>query len=103
SELGGLFQSMPITTLLGTIGALAISSFPFTSGFPTKSMVTTAAGEEGMMVAWFLLEAASAGVFLHAGIKFPWFVFFQKDSGLRPPDPPFTMQAAMWFFAFLCI
>ena len=37
---------------------------------------------------WFLLAAASAGVFLHAGIKFPWFVFFQKDSGLRPADPP---------------
>jgi len=103
SELGGLFQSMPITALLGTTGALAISSFPFTSGFPTKSMVTTAAGEEHMMVAWFLLEAASAGVFLHAGIKFPWFVFFQKDSGMRPSDPPFTMQAAMWFFAFLCV
>jgi multicomponent Na+:H+ antiporter subunit D len=42
-------------------------------------------------------------VFLHAGIKFPWFVFFQKDSGLRPPDPPRNMQAAMIFFALLCI
>ena len=39
-------------------------------------------------VVWYLLAAASAGVFLHAGIKFPWFVFFQKDSGLRPDDPP---------------
>jgi multicomponent Na+:H+ antiporter subunit D len=37
---------------------------------------------------WLFLAAASAGVFLHAGIKFPWFVFFQKDSGLRPADPP---------------
>jgi multicomponent Na+:H+ antiporter subunit D len=103
SELGGLFQSMPVTALLGTIGALSISSFPFTSGFTSKSMVTEAAGIEGMMVAWFLLQAASAGVFLHAGIKFPWFVFFQKDSGLRPPDPPGNMRWAMWFFAFLCI
>jgi multicomponent Na+:H+ antiporter subunit D len=42
-------------------------------------------------------------VFLHAGIKFPWFVFFQKDSGLRPPDPPHNMQAAMILFAALCI
>ena len=52
---------------------------------------------------WLLLTAASAGVFLHAGIKFPWFVFFQKDSGLRPPDPPASMRWAMIFFAFLCI
>ena len=47
--------------------------------------------------------AASAGVFLHAGIKFPWFVFFQKDSGLRPPEPPLNMRLAMLFFAVLCI
>ena len=52
---------------------------------------------------WYLLAAASAGVFLHAGIKFPWFVFFQKDSGLRPDDPPWNMRAAMILFAVLCI
>jgi multicomponent Na+:H+ antiporter subunit D len=47
--------------------------------------------------------AASAGVFLHAGIKFPWFVFFQKDSGMRPSDPPWNMKLAMVLFAALCI
>jgi multicomponent Na+:H+ antiporter subunit D len=52
---------------------------------------------------WYLLAAASAGVFLHAGIKFPWFVFFQKDSGLRPAEPPWNMRAAMLLFAALCI
>ena len=49
------------------------------------------------------LTAASAGVFLHAGIKFPWFVFFQKDSGLRPKDAPWNMGLAMIIFASLCI
>ncbi len=103
SELGGLFQSMPLTTICGTIGALAISSFPFTSGFISKSMVNQGAANEHMMIVWFLLTAASAGVFLHAGIKFPWFVFFQKDSGLRPPDPPWNMRLAMILFAVACI
>jgi multicomponent Na+:H+ antiporter subunit D len=42
-------------------------------------------------------------VFLHAGIKFPWFVFFQRDSGLRPKDAPWNMAAAMVFFAVLCV
>ena len=88
SDLGGLFQSMPITTVCGIIGALSISSFPLTSGFISKSMISQGAADERMVIAWFLLAAGSAGVFLHAGIKFPWFVFFQKDSGLRPPDPP---------------
>ena len=103
TELGGLFQSMPWTTLLGTIGALAISAFPFTSGFTTKSMIGQSAADAHLAITWFALVAASAGVFLHAGIKFPWFVFFQKDSGLRPPDPPRNMLLAMWLFAFACI
>ncbi len=103
TDLGGLFQSMPVTMICGVIGALSISSFPWTSGFVSKSMISQAAADEYLMMVWFLLMAASAGVFLHAGIKFPWFVFFQKDSGLRPPDPPWHMQVAMIFFASLCI
>ncbi|HET6604223.1 MAG TPA: Na(+)/H(+) antiporter subunit D [Xanthomonadaceae bacterium] len=103
SELGGLFQSMPLTAVCGIVGALAISSFPFTSGFVTKSLIGQAAADGHMATVWFLLSAASAGVFLHAGIKFPWFVFFQKDSGLRPPDPPWNMRAAMVLFAVACI
>jgi multicomponent Na+:H+ antiporter subunit D len=103
TDVGGLFQSMPLTAMHGIIGALAISAFPFTSGFVTKSLETTAAAHEGLVVVWLLLLAASAGVFLHAGIKFPWFVFFQKDSGLRPPEPPRNMMGAMWLFSFLCI
>jgi len=103
TDLGGLFRTMPLTTVCGTVGALSISSFPLTSGFVSKSMIAQAATDETLAVTWFLLMAASAGVFLHAGIKFPWFVFFQKDSGLRPPDPPWNMRAAMVLFAALCI
>jgi len=103
TDLGGLFQSMPLTTIAGIIGALAISSFPWTSGFVSKSMTNQAAYDTEMMVVWLCLMAASAGVFLHAGIKFPWFVFFQKDSGLRPKDPPWNMKAAMVLFSVLCI
>lgn len=103
SELGGLYQTMPLTAACGIVGALAISSFPFTSGFVSKSMVNEAAALAGLPAVWYLLVAASAGVFLHAGIKFPWFVFFQKDSGLRPAEAPRDMQAAMLLFASLCI
>jgi multicomponent Na+:H+ antiporter subunit D len=103
TDLGGLFQSMPITTACGIIGALSISSFPLTSGFISKSMISQSAADESLIIVWFLLLAASAGVFLHAGIKFPWFVFYQKDSGLRPPDPPWNMKLAMILFSALCI
>ena len=103
SDLGGLFRTMPLTTICGIIGALSISSFPLTSGFVSKSMISEAAANQHLELVWFLLAAASAGVFLHAGIKFPWFVFFQKDSGLRPADPPWNMRLAMVLFSAICI
>tara|TARA_Y100001936_G_C15884913_1_gene564841 strand:+ start:85 stop:636 length:552 start_codon:yes stop_codon:yes gene_type:complete len=46
---------------------------------------------------------ASAGVFLHAGIKFPWFVFFQKDAKIKAQDPPKNMRFAMILLSALCI
>ena len=103
TDVGGLYRTMPITTICGIIGALAISSFPLTSGFTTKSMIVSGAAYEHLFNVWILLVAASAGVFLHAGIKFPWFVFFQKDSGLRPKEPPKNMLLAMVLLSFLCI
>jgi multicomponent Na+:H+ antiporter subunit D len=103
TDLGGLFRTMPITAACGIIGALSISSFPLTSGFISKSMISEGAAQQHMPIVFFLLAAASAGVFLHAGIKFPWFVFFQKDSGLRPSEPPPSMRLAMVLFSAACI
>lgn len=103
TELGGLFRTMPLTALCGIVGALAISSFPLTSGFTTKTMISQAAADQQLTAVYLLLAAASAGVFLHAGIKFPWFVFFQRDSGMRPKDAPWNMAAAMLIAVFLCI
>ena len=103
TDLGGLFRSMPLTTLCAIVGAVSISGFPLTSGFISKSMIVESAADQHLAIIWFLLVAASAGVFLHAGIKFPWFVFFHRDSGLRPPDPPFSMRLAMILFAGMCV
>ena len=103
TDLGGLYKTMPITMVCGIIGALSISAFPFTSGFITKSMISQSAVYENYTIIWFLLLAASAGVFLHAGIKFPWFVFFQKDAKLKAKDPPKSMQFAMISLSIICI
>ncbi|HQZ29455.1 MAG TPA: hypothetical protein PK648_15030, partial [Verrucomicrobiales bacterium] len=62
-----------------------------------------AAEEKGLYWPWLILEAASAGVFLHAGIKFPYFVFFNQDKGLRPKEAPVSMLIAMGILAFLCL
>jgi len=103
TELGGLYKTMPLTLIFGTIGALAISSFPGTSGFTSKSLIIDGAVREHLVWVWIVLEIASAGVFLHAGIKFPYFVFFAKDKGLRPGETHTSMLIAMGFMAFLCL
>ncbi len=103
TDLGGLYKTMPLTMIFGTIGALAISSFPGLSGYTSKPMIIEAGVHEGLYWVWLVLEIASAGVFLHAGIKFPYFVFFAKDQGLRPGEPPKHMLAAMALLAFICV
>ncbi|MBP02629.1 MAG: Na(+)/H(+) antiporter subunit D [Rhodospirillaceae bacterium] len=103
TDYGGLFRTMPVTATCCIIGGLAISAFPFTSGFVAKAMTATAAYEEQYFWVWCLLAAGTAGVFLDVGIKLQYFIFFSKDSGLRPPEPPLHMKSAMIFFAVLCI
>jgi multicomponent Na+:H+ antiporter subunit D len=104
TDLGGLYKTMPWSLLLGCIGALAISAVPLTSGFTSKTMIIAEAHHTpGLIWAWLTLEIASAGVFLHAGIKFPYFVFFAKDKGMRPKEAPKSMLIGMGILAFLCI
>ena len=103
SELGGLYKSMPKTTVLCIVGAASISAFPLFSGFVSKSMVMSAALSSGHDWVWLLLLFASAGVFHHAGIKIPYFAFFAHDSGIRASEPPTNMLVAMTLAAGLCI
>lgn len=103
TDLGGLYKTMPLTMICGIIGALSISAFPLTSGFISKSLTVQATVYEDLKILWLLLTMASAGVFLHAGIKFPWFVFFQKDAKIKAEDPPKNMRLAMILLSALCI
>ncbi|GAB3373915.1 Na(+)/H(+) antiporter subunit D [Spongiibacter taiwanensis] len=103
SELGGLYKSMPKTTILCIVGAASISAFPLFSGFVSKSMIMSAALKEHFNVVWLLLLFASAGVFHHAGIKIPYFAFFAHDSGIRCKEAPTNMLIAMGIAATLCI
>ncbi|MFC1523522.1 Na(+)/H(+) antiporter subunit D [Thermodesulfobacteriota bacterium] len=103
TALGGLYRTMPLTCLFCIVGAASISAFPLFSGFVSKSMVMSAAGEGHMKIVWFVLLFASAGVFHHAGIKIPYFAFFSHDSGMRPKEAPLHMLIAMGIAAFMCI
>lgn len=103
TELGGLYRTMPLTLGLYMIGAFAISAFPLFSGFVSKSMVVSAAAHEHLAVIWLMLTLASAGTFLHTGLKLPYFTFFAKDTGIKAKEPPVNMLLAMGLAAFLNI
>ncbi|MEM6985571.1 MAG: Na(+)/H(+) antiporter subunit D [Pseudomonadota bacterium] len=103
SELGGLYKSMPFTTVCCIIGAASISAFPLFSGFVSKSMIVSAVAYEHLTVVWLMLIFASAGVFHHSGIKIPYFAFFAHDSGIRCEEAPLSMRIAMGITAALCI
>ena len=103
TELGGLFRTMPVTAVAAIVGALTISALPLTSGYVTKSLITSGTGYAGLAEVWLALAAASAGAMVYVGLKFPWFTFFDGDAGLRADDPPLSMQAAMAGLVVLCL
>ena len=79
---------MPLTLGLYMIGAFAISAVPLFSGFVSKSMVVAAAGESHRAAIFLALTMASAGTFLHTGLKLPYYMFFGTDSRAARPEPP---------------
>jgi len=108
TELGGLYKKMPWAFVFTLIGGLSISAFPLFSGFVSKSMIVAAGFEEKKTVWAFLLMLASAGTFLHTGLKVPYFIWFgrnncSQETWDKAKDPPWNMCAAMAVTSFLCI
>ena len=101
SELGGLYKSMPYTTVFCIVGAASISAFPFFSGFVTKSMIVAATADGHYVLPWLVLLFASVAVY--AGIKVPFCAFFAHDSGMRCKEAPLNMLIAMGLTAAPCI
>jgi len=108
TELGGLYSKMPMTFVFTLIGGLSISAFPLFSGFVSKSMIIAAGFQGHIYWAGFLLTLASAGTFLHTGLKVPYFIWFGQnncstETWEKAADPPLNMKFAMFIASFLCI
>ena len=103
TDLGGIGRQMPVVVALYFVGALSISGAPLFNGFISKSMIITAAGDDGHGVAELLLMLASIGTFLSTGLKLPYFTFFGPSRGVRPTPVPANMIAAMGVAAACCI
>jgi multicomponent Na+:H+ antiporter subunit D len=71
-------------------------------------MIVSAGFEEHKYWVGFLLLLASAGTFLHTGLKVPYFIWFgknqpKKETWDRAAEPPWNMNAAMIVGSALCI
>jgi multicomponent Na+:H+ antiporter subunit D len=102
SHLGGLYKTMPKTTIFCIIGAVS-SSFPLFCGFVSKAIIMLEMLNAGHTLGWLILLFAAAGVFLQIAIKIPFLAFFARDSGLRVKEAPTNMLIAMGISAVLCI
>lgn len=103
SELGGLYQSMPLTTACTIVAALSLLAVPLTGGHVSRVLLDEAVRVDTFSLLGWLLYAGLAGVVLQAGLRYPWFAFYDRDSGLRVGDPPWNMRLSMLLLAWVCI
>ena len=103
TDLGGLFRTMPLTTLCGIIGALSISSFPLTSGFISKSMITEGAPSSISRSSGSCsppLRPASSST---PASSSPGSCSSRRTPGCGPPSRRCNMRLAMLLFSGLCV
>ncbi len=103
SRLGGLANRMPWTCGFCLVGALSV--VPLNCGFVTKALVLGAVAEEHHDWIWLVLMFGAVGAFVTAGLKVPWFTFFDtpKQDQSRIEVTPINMRIAMGIAATLCV
>ena len=83
TRLGGLYKTMPLTMIFYIVGAVSIAGFPLFSGFVSKSMIVSAAHQEGRLWLMTFLNLAGIGTFLSVGLKVTYFAFFGKGEPVQ--------------------
>lgn len=102
SESGGLYRTMPLTTLLAVIGGLSLAGLPGLNGAVSKGMVIDAAHDMQFLA---LILLASAVITVIYVVRFLYLVFFRKSESDETPssDAPVIMLIPMGILALLCI
>ena len=103
-KMGGLSKRMPITTLTFGIGVLAISGFPFLSGFFSKDAILIAANLGNLPIFITLMIAAFLTSFYMGRLY--WITFFGKpgsDHADHAKETPIVMWLPLVVLAILSI
>lgn len=97
-RLGGLWRSMPITTLCVAVAVAANAAVPLTAGFISKKLLLAGIeyGDVPVLL-WLALVTLSSLAVLYAGVRVLWEGFLRPVDGRRemPADAPWPMAVAM--------
>jgi multicomponent K+:H+ antiporter subunit A len=108
-QLGGLRRLMPITFLIGTVGALSMAGIPLFNGFLSKEMMLEEASHTVWAGSHYAVPVlATLGALLSVAYSFRFIkhVFLgpvRDDYPSKPHDPPFGLWAAPAFLVVLVI
>ena len=108
-RLGGLRHLMPVTFVIGTVGALSMAGIPLFNGFLSKEMMLEEASHTDWLSNPYLVPAlATLGSLMSAAYsyRFVSHVFLgpvREDYPHTPHDPPFGMWAAPALLAVLVV
>lgn len=100
-NLGGLWRKLPVATISGIIGSLAIAGVPPFNGFISKTMLKYGTKDENLL--WWMLMIAGVGTSI-SFCKFMYFGFFKKREGTLEIKPlPWVMRVPMLLTATVII
>jgi NADH-quinone oxidoreductase subunit L len=101
-QMGGLFKHMKITAITLFCASLAISGFPFTSGFFSKDAILVAAYERAPWMYWIGVLTAGMTAFY---VFRAWFMAFTGDyrGHAHPHESPLVMTGPLMILAVLSL
>ena len=101
-QMGGLFKHMKITAITLFCASLAISGFPFTSGFFSKDAILVAAYQRAPWMYWVGVLTAGLTAFY---VFRAWFVAFTGEyrGHAHPHESPLVMTGPLMILAALSL
>jgi NADH-quinone oxidoreductase subunit L len=101
-QMGGLYKHMKITAITLFCASLAISGFPFTSGFFSKDAILVAAYERAPWMYWVGVLTAGMTAFY---VFRAWFLAFTGDyrGHAHPHESPLVMTGPLMILAVLSL
>jgi NADH-quinone oxidoreductase subunit L len=101
-QMGGLFKHMKITAITLLCASVAISGFPFTSGFFSKDAILVAAYERAPWMYWVGVLTAGMTAFY---VFRAWFLAFTGEyrGHAHPHESPLVMTGPLMILAVLSL